>query len=58
MEPKKRGRPLKADAKRARLDLRMEPWLIERVRAEAKREGVAPSEIIRRVLTEKFPPSA
>lgn len=55
MEPKKRGRPLKADAKTATLRLRIDKQLDARLRAEAQRQGVAVSELVRRAILDALP---
>lgn len=54
MEPKKRGRPLKADAKRESLNVRMDAALLAAIKTEADRLGISPSEWLRRVAAEKL----
>lgn len=49
MEPKKRGRPLKADAKRVSMNVRMNVDLLVAIQKAAATEGVTPSEWLRRL---------
>lgn len=54
MERKKLGRPLKADAKRASINVRMKPDLHAAIVKAAEKQGVTPSEWVRQVAAEKL----